>query len=219
MKLVFIGPPGSGKGTLSKILATKLDLSHISTGDIIRHNINHKTPLGLQAKQILENGELVSDDMMMELVKLTLTTQENKTKGYILDGFPRTIAQTEWFMKIFEVDYYVFFNISKDTIIERISGRRIHPTSNRIYHIKYAPPNVENKDDITGENLIQREDDKPKKIKIRLAVYQKQTFPIIEYIKKHATNYCSINAEQPEQTVANEAITMLNISHPQEEAK
>ena len=204
MKLVLIGAPGSGKGTLAKNLSQKYHLSHISTGDMIRTHIKNKTEIGLQVKEVLERGALVSDALMQKLVETTLTDKENT--GYILDGFPRTIDQTKWFMDKFEVDTYIVFDISNDTVIERISGRRIHPASNRIYHITFAPPKTADKDDISGEPLIQREDDKAEKVLHRLEVYEKQTLPIIHYIETHSNNCIHIDAEQNELAILNEVL-------------
>lgn len=197
VKLVLIGAPGSGKGTLAQKLAKKYDIPHISTGDIIRDHIAQETPVGLQAKDVLARGELVSDELIMQLVKATLDSPKME-KGYILDGFPRTLAQATWFVQNFNVNHYIIFDISQETVIERISGRRIHPASGRIYHTKFSPPKVEGKDDETGEELMQREDDKPERVRNRLKVYEELTFPIIAYIEKNADNVAHINAELTE---------------------
>ena len=210
MKIVFIGPPGAGKGTAAQSLLSTFNLNHISTGDIIRNNISKGTPLGLQVKDILEQGELVSDDLMQSLIKATLDDLEAKNQGYILDGFPRTIPQTEWFVEHFDIDFYFFFDASKETIVDRISGRRIHQESGRIYHVSYAPPKVEGKDDVTGEAIVQRKDDQADKVLHRLEVYNEQTLPIIHYIKTRCNTHHTINAEQSETEITNDIIHIVN---------
>lgn len=209
MKIVVIGPPGSGKGTLSKSLVKKFNFVHISTGDMIRAHITRATPLDLEVKEILEKGDLVSDELIMELVEATLHDTSHIPNGYILDGFPRTLPQAEWFVSHFEVDYYIILDISSKTVIERISGRRIHPSSGRIYHIKYTPPKVEERDDETGEALIQREDDLPDKVKNRLEVYKSLTTPIISFIESNSDKCIHINAEQTEQAVVQNILSII----------
>ncbi len=183
MNLVFLGPPGAGKGTVAAIAKEALGVPHISTGDLFRENIKNETPLGKEVKEIMAKGELVPDDVTVKMVKERLRNPDCKN-GYILDGFPRTIYQADELEKFSKVDYAVNFELDSETIVKRLSGRRICKSTGKIYHIVSNPPKVEGIDDETGEPLIQRDDDKEEAIKHRLEVYDKQTAPLIDYYKK-----------------------------------
>ena len=183
MNLIFLGPPGAGKGTIAARVKEQYEIPHISTGDLFRAHIQNQTDLGTQVKAILDSGELVPDELTIEMVRQRL--QEGDTeKGFILDGFPRTIPQAEALSGIARIDAVLNFELSKASIVKRLSGRRIAKQSGRVYHIHYNPPKVEGKCDETGEPLIQREDDKPEAIENRLAVYERQTAPLIDYYSK-----------------------------------
>ena len=186
MKLIFLGPPGAGKGTQAARLREKFAIPQISTGDMLRAAVKAGTPLGLAAKKIMDSGALVSDDIIIGLVKERLA-QPDCANGFLFDGFPRTIPQADA-LKVagVQLDYVLEIDVPFDAIVERMSGRRSHPASGRTYHVKFNPPKVEGKDDITGEPLIQREDDKEETVKKRLEVYAAQTRPLVEYYSRWA---------------------------------
>jgi len=183
MNLVFLGPPGAGKGTIAAIAKDFFDIPHISTGDLFRYNIKNETELGKEVKAILASGELVPDSVTIKMVEDRFTQDDTK-QGFILDGFPRTIAQADALSEIKEIDSVVNFVLDRESIIKRLSGRRMCKSTGRIYHILYSPPKVEGIDDETGEALIQRDDDKEDAILNRLDVYQAQTEPLIEYYRE-----------------------------------
>ncbi|SIQ92973.1 Adenylate kinase [Alkalispirochaeta americana] len=182
MKMVFLGPPGAGKGTMAVRVAEDAGLPHISTGDIFRYNIKNQTDLGKRVKSILDGGDLVPDELTIELVQDRLQ-QEDAQKGFILDGFPRTIPQADALATMQTLDWVINFELSDEEVLRRLTGRRVHPGSGRTYHIVSTPPKVEGKDDVTGEPLVQREDDKEEAIKNRLRVYRDQTQPLIDYYR------------------------------------
>ncbi len=183
MNLIFLGPPGAGKGTMATRLAEERGIPHISTGDIFRENINNETELGKKVKAILDSGELVPDELTIELVQDRLG-QDDAQKGFILDGFPRTIPQAEALETFARVDKVIRFILGDEEIIKRLSGRRVHKPSGRTYHIVFSPPKVSGQDDVTGEDLIQRPDDREESIKNRLEVYRRQTEPLVEFYQK-----------------------------------
>ena len=183
MRLVFLGPPGAGKGTIAKLAKEYYGIPHISTGDLFRENIKQETELGLQVKSILASGGLVPDSVTIEMVRKRLTDPDCE-KGFILDGFPRTIPQADALAEMTELDAVVDLQLSREEVVKRLSGRRLCPSTGRSYHIIYNPPKVEGKDDETGEDLIQRPDDKEDAIVHRLEVYDEQTAPLIDYYKK-----------------------------------
>lgn len=183
MNVVFLGPPGAGKGTIAAIAKEKLGIPHISTGDLFRAAIKNETPLGKQVKTILASGELVPDSVTIEMVKERFT-QKDTERGFILDGFPRTIAQADALDSIKSIDHVINFNLDREVIVKRLSGRRLCKSTGKIYHILYNPPQVEGIDDETGEPLIQREDDKEEAILNRLEVYWRQTAPLVSYYRE-----------------------------------
>jgi len=181
MRLILLGPPGAGKGTQATYIKEAFGIPQISTGDMLRAAVKAGTPLGLAAKKIMDSGALVSDDIIIGLV-LDRLKQADCANGYLFDGFPRTIPQAEA-MKNADVpiDYVLEIDVPDSAIIERMSGRRVHPASGRTYHVKFNPPKVAGKDDVTGEPLIQRDDDKEDTVRHRLAVYHAQTEPLVAY--------------------------------------
>jgi adenylate kinase len=188
MRLILLGAPGAGKGTQATFICQKFGIPQISTGDMLRAAVKAGTPLGLQAKSVMESGGLVSDDLIINLVKERIA-QPDCANGFLFDGFPRTIPQAEAMKEAgVKLDYVLEIDVPFEAIIERMSGRRSHPASGRTYHIKFNPPKVEGKDDITGEDLVQREDDKEETVKKRLEVYSQQTRPLVDYYSNWAKN-------------------------------
>jgi adenylate kinase len=186
MRLILLGAPGAGKGTQATFICQKYAIPQISTGDMLRAAVKAGTPLGLQAKQVMESGGLVSDDLIINLVKERLA-QADCAGGFLFDGFPRTLPQADA-MKAAGVnlDYVLEIDVPFDAIVERMSGRRSHPASGRTYHVKFNPPKAAGLDDITGEPLIQRADDQEETVKKRLEVYNAQTRPLVNYYSEWA---------------------------------
>ncbi|MBF6991773.1 MULTISPECIES: adenylate kinase [Cupriavidus] len=181
MRLILLGAPGAGKGTQAKFICEKFAIPQISTGDMLRAAVKAGTPLGVEAKKVMDAGGLVSDDIIIGLVKDRLK-QDDCKNGYLFDGFPRTIPQAEAMKEAgVAIDYVLEIDVPFDAIIERMSGRRVHVASGRTYHVKYNPPKAEGIDDETGEALIQRDDDKEETVKKRLDVYSQQTRPLVDY--------------------------------------
>jgi adenylate kinase len=181
MRIILLGAPGAGKGTQAQFIKEKYGIPQISTGDMLRAAVKAGTPLGKEAKKIMDVGKLVSDDIIIGLVKERIA-EPDCSKGYLLDGFPRTIPQADAMRENnIDVDFVVEIDVDDEEIIKRMSGRRVHPGSGRTYHVLYNPPKNEGKDDETGEDLIQRDDDKEETVRKRLAVYHEQTKPLIEY--------------------------------------
>ena len=204
MLVIFLGPPGAGKGTQAQRLVAEKGFMHISTGDLLREAVKNRTPLGLKAKEYMERGELVPDDLIVALIKEKLPKEGN----VILDGFPRTIAQAEALDKMLEelgkkVDAVVLFEVPDEVVIERLSGRRIDPKTGKVYHVKYNPPPE-------GVEVIQREDDKPEVIKKRLEVYRKQTAPLVDYYKEKG-NLLVVDATKSPDEVYEDLITKLGL--------
>src|SRR5437899_6696167 len=188
MKLILLGPPGAGKGTQANFIREKYGIPQISTGDMLRAAVKAGTPLGLEAKKVMDAGKLVSDDIIIGLVAERLKEADCR-RGYLFDGFPRTIPQAEAMKKAgVALDYVLEIDVPDDEIIERMSGRRVHPASGRTYHVKFNPPKVEGKDDVTGEPLIQRDDDREDTVRKRLDVYRAQTRPLVDYYGKWAAS-------------------------------
>lgn len=181
MKLILLGGPGAGKGTQAGFLSAHFGIPQISTGDMLRAAVKAGTPLGEEAKKVMDSGGLVSDDIIMGLIKERLREQDC-ANGYLFDGFPRTIAQAEAMKdEGIGVEYVVEIAVPDEEIIKRMSGRRVHLASGRTYHVAFNAPREEGKDDVTGEPLIQRDDDKEETVRRRLQVYHQQTAPLIEY--------------------------------------
>jgi adenylate kinase len=186
MRLILLGAPGAGKGTQANFIKEKYNIPQISTGDMLRAAIKAGTELGMAAKKVMDAGGLVSDDIMIGLVKDRLK-ESDCNNGYLFDGFPRTIAQADAMKEAgINVDYVLEIDVPDESIVERMSGRRSHPGSGRVYHIKFNPPKVDNLDDLTGEPLIQRDDDKAETVMKRLSVYHNQTEVLLGYYNKWA---------------------------------
>ena len=187
MRLILLGAPGAGKGTQAQFICEKFAIPQISTGDMLRAAVKAGTELGIAAKKIMDAGGLVSDDIIIGLVKDRLT-QPDCSKGYLFDGFPRTIPQAQAMKDAgVPIDYVLEIDVPFEAIIDRMSGRRVHPASGRTYHVTFNPPKVDGKDDVTGEALIQRDDDKEETVRKRLQVYNDQTRPLVEYYSNWAT--------------------------------
>ncbi len=181
MKVILLGGPGAGKGTQANFIKEKFGIPQISTGDMLRAAVKAGTPLGLEAKKIMDAGGLVSDDIILGLVDERLK-EPDCANGYLLDGFPRTIPQAEGMKsRGINVDYVLEINVDDDEIIRRMSGRRVHPDSGRTYHLVFNPPKVEGKDDETGDDLVQRDDDQEDTVRKRLSVYHEQTEPLVNF--------------------------------------
>ncbi len=184
MRIILLGCPGAGKGTQAKFLAEKFHISQISTGDMLRQAIREGTPLGKKVKDILDAGQLVPDDVMIKLIEERIR-QSDAANGFLLDGFPRTIPQAQALEQLTPIDYVIDIDVPEEEIVKRLSGRRTHPASGRTYHILYQPPRVADRDDVTGEPLIQRPDDSEETVRQRLQVYQTQTRPLRQYYQDH----------------------------------
>jgi adenylate kinase len=186
MRLILLGPPGAGKGTQANYIKEKLDIPQISTGDMLRAAVKAGTPMGLAAKKVIDAGNLVSDDIIIGLVKERIN-EPDCAAGFLLDGFPRTLLQAQAMKDMnIHIDFVVVIEVPDDEIIQRMSGRRVHPASGRTYHLKFNPPKVAGKDDITGEELVQRPDDAEDTVIKRLTIYHDQTQPLVEYYKTWA---------------------------------
>jgi len=186
MRLILLGAPGAGKGTQAAFICQKYGIPQISTGDMLRAAVKAGTPLGLAAKKVMDSGALVSDEIIIGLVKERIQ-QPDCANGFLFDGFPRTIPQADALRAAgVKLDYVLEIDVPFEAIVERMSGRRSHPASGRTYHVKFNPPKVEGRDDVTGEPLIQREDDKEETVKKRLEVYAAQTRPLVEYYSRWA---------------------------------
>jgi adenylate kinase len=200
MRIILLGGPGAGKGTQANYIKERYNIPQISTGDMLRAHVKAGTELGVAAKKIMDEGGLVSDDIIMGMVKERIS-QDDCKNGYLFDGFPRTIPQADALKDAgVAVDAVVEIDVPDEEIIKRMSGRRVHLASGRTYHIVYNPPKVEGKDDVTGEDLIQRDDDREETVKARLKVYHEQTEPLIEYYtaysrsgEANAPKYVKIN--------------------------
>ena len=184
MKIILLGPPGAGKGTQAKSISNKYSIPHISTGDIFRKNISENTPLGIEAKKYMDNGQLVPDEVTINMVKDRLQEEDCKS-GYLLDGFPRTVSQAESLQEFLRsrnesLDTALLIDVPRDFILERMTGRRVCPSCGASYHVKFNPP-IEGKCSLCGSEVIQRKDDTVETVKERLDVYEKETQPLIDY--------------------------------------
>lgn len=185
MRIILLGAPGAGKGTQAKLIMEKFGIPQISTGDMLRAAVKAGTPLGVQAKEVMTSGGLVSDDLIIALVQERIQEPDCK-EGFLLDGFPRTIPQAEALKESgVKIDYVIEIDVDDEEIVSRLSGRRVHAPSGRIYHNLYSPPQEPGKDDLTGEPLVQRDDDKEETVRKRLEIYHQQTKPLVEF-------YCSL---------------------------
>ena len=201
MRIILLGAPGAGKGTQAQFLMAKYGIPQISTGDMLRAAIKAGTELGKKAKEVMDAGQLVSDELIIGLVKERIAQNDCKD-GFLLDGFPRTIPQADAMKEAgVDVDSVIEFDVDDEVIVERMAGRRVHPGSGRVYHIVYNPPKVEGKDDETGEDVVVRPDDEEATVRKRLAIYHEQTKPLVDYYQAEANNgnckYLTIDGTQP----------------------
>lgn len=186
MRVILLGSPGSGKGTQAQYIAEKFGIPQISTGDMLRAAVREGTPLGLEAKKVMDAGQLVSDQIILGLIKERIV-REDCQNGFLLDGFPRTIAQADGLEEMgIDLDHVIEIEVEDEEIVKRLSGRRVHPGSGRTYHLVYNPPKTEGQDDDTGEPLIQRDDDQEETVRKRLSIYHEQTKPLVSYYRNKA---------------------------------
>lgn len=213
MRIILLGAPGAGKGTQAQFIMHKYGIPQISTGDMLRTAVKAKTPLGLQAKELMDAGKLVTDELVIALVKERIAQPDCKN-GFLLDGFPRTVPQADAMKAAgINVDYVLEFDVPNEVIIDRMSGRRVHSASGRVYHVKYNPPKQEGIDDITGEPLTTRKDDHEDIVKKRLVEYHELTKPLISYYQNEKqagnTEYFRIDGTQPVEEVTKELQKIL----------
>jgi adenylate kinase len=214
MRIILLGAPGAGKGTQAQFLMNTFGIPQISTGDMLRSAIKAGTEMGLAAKKVMDAGQLVSDDIIIGLVKERIA-QDDCAKGFLLDGFPRTIPQADAMKDAgVKVDYCIEFDVPDDVIVDRMSGRRVHPGSGRVYHVVYNPPKVEGKDDETGEELLIRADDQEATVRNRLGVYHDQTKPLVDYYSAAAQDglceYIKLDGTQAVESIAKELGRLLS---------
>ncbi|MAS82848.1 MAG: adenylate kinase [Legionellales bacterium] len=216
MKIILLGPPGAGKGTQANLIKEKYNIPQISTGDMLRAAVSAGTALGCEAKKIMNVGGLVSDELILELVKERVNESDCKN-GYLLDGFPRTVKQADGMISLsIDVEYVIEIKVEDSAIIRRMSGRRAHLASGRTYHIEFNRPRIEGKDDVTGEEIIQRDDDKEDTVKKRLDVYHEQTSPLVKYYtdlaKKEGSKikYASVDGMSSVSGVMNKILSHLS---------
>jgi adenylate kinase len=216
MRLILLGPPGAGKGTQATFIKDAFGIPQISTGDMLRAAVNAGTPLGREAKQVMDSGKLVSDEIIIGLVNDRLR-QPDCSKGYLFDGFPRTLRQAQALRDAgVALDYVLEIDVPDEAIIERMSGRRTHAASGRTYHVKFNPPKVASVDDVTGEPLVQRDDDREDTVRKRLEVYKAQTRPLVDYYTQWASEgdpraprYRKVDGLQPVEAVRAAALAAL----------
>lgn len=213
MKALLLGAPGAGKGTQAQFITREFGIPQISTGDMLRAAIKAGTPLGLEAKKIMDEGGLVRDDIIIGMVKERVA-QPDCANGFLFDGFPRTLAQAEAMIEAgVHLDAVVEIDVPDETIVERMSGRRVHLASGRTYHLKHNPPKVAGKDDETGEDLVQRDDDKEETVKKRLAVYHEQTEVLVGFYSQltgdNAPRYIKVDGTQAVDKVKEQVISAL----------
>lgn len=213
MRIILLGAPGAGKGTQAQFLMSKYGIPQISTGDMLRAAIKEGTELGLEAKKVMDAGQLVSDGLIIGLVKERIA-KEDCVNGFLLDGFPRTIPQADAMKEAgIDVDHCLEFDVPDEVIVERMSGRRVHPGSGRVYHIVYNPPKAEGKDDVSGEDLVVRPDDEAETVRKRLGVYHEQTKPLVNYYKAEAeagnTKFTTVDGTQPVGEVSEKLAVIL----------
>ncbi|XP_055388696.1 LOW QUALITY PROTEIN: adenylate kinase-like [Condylostylus longicornis] len=211
-RIIFVGAPGCGKGTQSSLLKDRFKLGHLSTGDMLREAVAAKTELGKQAKMKMDNGELVSDDIVLGLIEDKITGPDCKY-GFILDGFPRNTTQAEGLDQMAKksgqsIDAVIYFDISDELLIGRICGRRVHLPSGRVYHVQFNPPKREGLDDVTGEELTHRKDDNEETLKKRLDVFHRETMPLIEYYKQMGLLH-TIDASAPVSKITEKLLSIV----------
>ena len=213
MRIILLGAPGAGKGTQAQFIMEKYGIPQISTGDMLRAAVKSGSELGLQAKELMDNGKLVTDALVIALVKERIK-QDDCRNGFLLDGFPRTIPQADAMKEAgITVDFVLEFDVPDEIIVDRIIGRRVHAGSGRVYHVKYNPPKTENKDDVTGEELTIRKDDQEETVRKRLVEYHQLTAPLIQYYQKEAqmcdVKYNRIDGTRPVSEVSQELARIL----------
>jgi len=215
MRIILLGAPGAGKGTQAQYITEKFGIPQISTGDMLRAAVKAGTPLGVAAKKVMDAGQLVSDDIIIGLVKERIL-QDDCKNGFLFDGFPRTIPQAEALLKAgVEIDHVLEINVPDEEIVKRLSGRRVHPGSGRIYHTVYNPPKSAGKDDVTGEDLVHRDDDKEETVRKRLQVYHTQTAPLVDFYQqvsrsgKGKTRYSRVEGIGSVETITNAVLASL----------
>jgi adenylate kinase len=213
LKIILLGPPGAGKGTQAQFICQAFDIPQISTGDMLRAAVSAGTELGIKVKAVMDSGALVSDDIIIDLVRERIA-QDDCRNGFLFDGFPRTIVQAEALVDAgVEVEVVLEITVPDEEIIKRMSGRRVHPASGRTYHVEYNPPKEVDRDDVTGEPLIQREDDKEETVRERLAVYREQTEPLIGYYGNQAKSdklrYVTVNGLGNVEEIQQEILSVL----------
>ncbi|MBE0497861.1 MAG: adenylate kinase [Campylobacterales bacterium] len=214
MKIILLGAPGAGKGTQAQFLTKKYDIPQISTGDMLRAAIKAGTPMGKMAKEFMDSGKLVTDEIIIGLVKDRIAEDDCKN-GFLLDGFPRTVPQADAVTAAgIALDAVIEIDVPDEEIVKRMSGRRVHQDSGRSYHLVYNPPKVEGKDDVTGEELIQRPDDKEEIVKDRLKVYHEQTQPLVDYYqaqaeKNKSLKYIRVDGTKDISVVESEIVSQL----------
>lgn len=213
MRIILLGAPGAGKGTQAQFLMAKFGIPQISTGDMLRAAIKAGTDLGMKAKAVMDSGQLVSDELIIGLVKERIVEDDCKA-GFLLDGFPRTIPQADAMKESgVTVDSVIEFDVPDEVIVQRMAGRRVHSGSGRVYHLVYNPPEIEGKDDVTGDNLTIRPDDEEATVRKRLGIYHDQTKPLVDYYQAEAKSgncsYITIDGTQPVDKVSNLLVEKL----------
>ncbi|WP_427983402.1 adenylate kinase [Agarivorans sp.] len=214
MRIILLGAPGAGKGTQAQFIMERYGIPQISTGDMLRAAVKAGTDLGKKAKEVMDAGQLVSDELIIGLVKERIQ-QEDCQKGFLLDGFPRTIPQADAMKEAgISIDAVLEFDVADEEIVKRMSGRRVHPGSGRVYHVVYNPPKVEGKDDVTGEDLVIRPDDEESIVRDRLAIYHEQTKPLVNYYGKEAelgnSKYFKLDGTQSVEAISNQLVELLD---------
>jgi len=217
MRVILLGPPGAGKGTQAQFIVNTFKIPQISTGDMLRAAVKAQTPLGVEAKVVMDSGKLVSDDIIIGLVKERIA-QPDCANGFLLDGFPRTTMQADALRNAqVKIDFVIELKVDDSAIIERMSGRLVHANSGRVYHRLYQPPKVDGKDDLTGEALIQRDDDHEETVRKRLAVYHEQTSPLVDYYQAWSQSgedmapvYCQVSGHNSVDEVREQIHNMLS---------
>lgn len=215
MNIILLGAPGVGKGTQAQFICEQLGIPQISTGDMLREAIKAQTPLGLKVKEVMDSGALVTDDIIVDLVKERITAKDCEN-GFLFDGFPRTIPQAEALVDAgIDINCVIEISVPEEEIVNRLSGRRVHVDSGRVYHVIYSPPRVEGKDDETGDELIQRDDDKEETVKERLNVYREQTEPLVSFYQSRSEthdnlSYCTVDGTGDPSEISKNILQLIN---------